>query len=100
MPNWHDLATASHDQTAVAVKEALHDGDTANALEGLEELIDALASVHVPSLLGGWDAAVRGVGVAFCKPVTYHGSQFWLSYHRTPRGARVVSGGEDERHAL
>jgi len=43
MQNWHDLATTSHYQTAVAVKDALHDGDTANALEGLEELIDALA---------------------------------------------------------
>lgn len=43
MPNWQDLATTSHYQTAVAVKEALDDGDTATALEGLEELIDALA---------------------------------------------------------
>lgn len=43
MQNWHDLATTSHYQTAVAVKDAFHDGDTANALEGLEELIDALA---------------------------------------------------------
>ena len=32
MPNWQDLATTSHYQTAVAVKEALDDGDTANAL--------------------------------------------------------------------
>lgn len=43
MQNWQDLATTSHYQTAVAVKEALDDGDTANALEGLEELIDALS---------------------------------------------------------
>lgn len=43
MQNWQDLATTSHYQTAVAVKEALDNGDTANALEGLEELIDALS---------------------------------------------------------
>lgn len=43
MPNWQDLATTSHYQTAVAVKEALGDGDTVTALEGLEELIDALS---------------------------------------------------------
>ena len=43
MQNWHDLATTSHYQTAVAVHDALHHGDTANALQGLEELIDALA---------------------------------------------------------
>lgn len=43
MQNWQDLATTSHYQTAVAVKDALSTGDTANALEGLEELIDALA---------------------------------------------------------
>jgi hypothetical protein len=43
MPNWQDLATTSQYQTAVAVKEALDAGDTTQALEGLEELIDALA---------------------------------------------------------
>lgn len=43
MPNWQDLATTSQYQTAVAVKDALDAGDTATALEGLEELIDALA---------------------------------------------------------
>lgn len=43
MQNWHDLATTSHYQTAVAVKDALHTGDAATALEGLEELIDALS---------------------------------------------------------
>ena len=43
MPNWQDLATTSHYQTAVAVKDALEAGDTPQALEGLEELIDALA---------------------------------------------------------
>jgi len=43
MRNWHDLATTSHYQTAVAVKDALHDGDPDNAMKGLEELIDALA---------------------------------------------------------
>ena len=43
MVNWHDLATTSHYQTAVAVKHALHVGDTDNAMIGIEELIDALA---------------------------------------------------------
>jgi hypothetical protein len=43
MPNWQDLATTSHYQTAVAVKDAVDTGDTASALAGLEELIDALA---------------------------------------------------------
>lgn len=43
MPTWHDLATTSHYQTAVAVKDAVLAGDTTQALEGLEELIDALA---------------------------------------------------------
>lgn len=41
--NWHDLATTSHYQTAVAVKHALHAADTNNAMQGIEELIDALA---------------------------------------------------------
>jgi hypothetical protein len=43
MPNWHELAIMSHYQTAVAVKDAVLAGDTTQALEGLEELIDALA---------------------------------------------------------
>lgn len=43
MLNWQDLATTSHYQTAVAVKHALRAGDTDNAMQGLEELIDALA---------------------------------------------------------
>lgn len=43
MRNWQELATTSHYQTAVAVKDALHTGDTVTALEGLEELIDALS---------------------------------------------------------
>jgi hypothetical protein len=43
MPNWHELATMSHYQTAVAVKQTLQDGDPDNAMKGLEELIDALA---------------------------------------------------------
>lgn len=43
MPNWQDLAATSHYQTAVAVKDAFDTGATASALEGLEELIDALA---------------------------------------------------------
>lgn len=43
MPNWQELATTSQYQTAVAVKDALAAGDTPQALEGLEELIDALA---------------------------------------------------------
>ena len=43
MPNWQELAATSHYQTAVAVQHAVRTGDTASALEGLEELIDALS---------------------------------------------------------
>jgi hypothetical protein len=43
MVNWHDLATTSHDQTAVAIKHALSAGDTEHARIGIEELIEALA---------------------------------------------------------
>ena len=41
--NWHELATTSHYQTAIAVKHALQDGDKDDAMQGLEELIDALS---------------------------------------------------------
>jgi Domain of unknown function DUF29 len=43
MVNWHDLATTSHYQTAVAIKHALSAGDTEHARIGIEELIEALA---------------------------------------------------------
>jgi Domain of unknown function DUF29 len=43
MSTWQELATISHYQTAVAVREALQSGDKDNAMQGLEELIDALA---------------------------------------------------------
>jgi hypothetical protein len=43
MVNWHDLATTSHYQTAVAVKHALSAGDVEYARIGIEELIEALA---------------------------------------------------------
>jgi hypothetical protein len=41
--NWPDLASSSHYQTAVAVKDALKRGDTGDATAGIQELIDALA---------------------------------------------------------
>jgi hypothetical protein len=40
---WHDLATTSHVQTAIAVKQVLVDGHIDEAMVGLEELIDALS---------------------------------------------------------
>ena len=39
---WQELAVTSHYQTAVAVKDALSQGDLPNATAGIEELIDAL----------------------------------------------------------
>jgi hypothetical protein len=43
MVNWHDLATTSHYQTAVAIKHALSAGDIEHARIGIDELIEALA---------------------------------------------------------
>ena len=43
MPNWQELSTVSHYQTAVAVRDALIEGDKDSAMQGIEELIDALA---------------------------------------------------------
>jgi hypothetical protein len=43
MPTWQELATTSPYQTAVAVREALREGDVQEATQGLEELIDALS---------------------------------------------------------
>lgn len=40
---WHDLATTSHYQTAVAIKHALEEGNADEAMLGLEELIEALS---------------------------------------------------------
>ncbi len=40
---WHELAIISHYQTAVAVKQALHQGKFREAAVGMQELIDALA---------------------------------------------------------
>jgi hypothetical protein len=41
--DWEALATTSHYQTAVAIRDVLQSGDTENAAAGLEELIDALS---------------------------------------------------------
>jgi hypothetical protein len=43
MATWQELATMSHYQTAVAVRDALQCGEKDNAMQGLEELIDALS---------------------------------------------------------
>jgi hypothetical protein len=43
MTNWQDLATTSHYQTAVAVRDALRSGAVQEAAQGIEELIDALS---------------------------------------------------------
>lgn len=40
--NWHELATTSHYQTAVAVKQELLKGNMEEVTTGLEELIEAL----------------------------------------------------------
>jgi len=43
MVHWHDLATTSHSQSAVAIKHALSAGDREHAHIGIEEIIEALA---------------------------------------------------------
>lgn len=43
MTNWQELATTSHYQTAVAIREAFQAGDSQEAAQGIEELIDALS---------------------------------------------------------
>jgi Domain of unknown function DUF29 len=43
MNQWQELATTSHYQTAVAVREALRSGKVQEAAQGIEELIDALS---------------------------------------------------------
>jgi hypothetical protein len=41
--DWEELALTSHYDTAVAIREALKEGNVADAIQGLEELIDALS---------------------------------------------------------
>ena len=41
--NWQELSTISHPQTAMAVLDALNEGDIEEARRGLEELIEALS---------------------------------------------------------
>ncbi len=41
--DWQELAVTSHYHTAVAVHDALQEGDLAEAAAGIEELIDALS---------------------------------------------------------
>jgi hypothetical protein len=43
MTNWQELATMSHYRTAVAVRDALLSGQKEEAMQGIEELIDALS---------------------------------------------------------
>jgi hypothetical protein len=43
MPDWEALALTSHYDTAVAIKAALEAGEVADAMTGVEELIDALS---------------------------------------------------------
>ncbi len=43
MVHWHDVATTSHSQSAVAIKHALSAGDREHAHIGIEEIIGALA---------------------------------------------------------
>ncbi len=48
--NWVDLATTSHYQTAVAIREALNEADLEEAKRGTEELIDALSRAEKRAL--------------------------------------------------
>lgn len=41
--NWQELSATSHYQTAVAVEQALQNGDVPEASAGIQELIDALS---------------------------------------------------------
>ncbi|HEY7680157.1 MAG TPA: DUF29 family protein [Terriglobia bacterium] len=41
--DWEGLALTSHYDTAVAIRDALQEGNVAEATQGLEELIDALS---------------------------------------------------------
>jgi collagenase-like PrtC family protease len=41
--DWQELVTTSHYQTAVAIRDALQEGNVDDATIGLEELIDALS---------------------------------------------------------
>ncbi len=41
--NWAEQAANSHYQTAVAIRDRLHDGDVEDAERGIQELIDALS---------------------------------------------------------
>jgi hypothetical protein len=41
--DWQELATTSHYQTAIAIRDVLREGNVENAIIGLEELIDALS---------------------------------------------------------
>ena len=41
--DWEGLALTSHYDTAVAIRDALQEGNMAEAIQGLEELIDALS---------------------------------------------------------
>jgi len=48
--NWQLLAATSHYQTAVAVGQALEQGDTSQAREGIQELVDALSRAEKRAL--------------------------------------------------
>ncbi len=41
--NWQELSSTSHYKTAVAIKDEIQTGNTAEAMIGIEELIDALS---------------------------------------------------------
>ncbi|MBI3328113.1 MAG: DUF29 family protein [Nitrospinae bacterium] len=48
--DWQELATTSHYQTAVAIRNALREGNADDASAGLEELIDALSRADARAL--------------------------------------------------
>ncbi len=41
--DWEEVALTSHYYTAIAIRDALQEGNVADATQGLEELIDALS---------------------------------------------------------
>lgn len=75
MPIWQELATISHYQTAVAVREALRCGDVQEAAMGLEELIDALSRADRRALESHLVRLMQHIIKWRCQPT--HRSRSW-----------------------
>lgn len=83
MSTWQELATTSHYQTAVAVREALQKGDKDSAMQGLEELIDALARSDRRALRSHLIRLMQHV-IKWCHQPE-HRSRSWLATIRNAR---------------